>query len=47
VSAGRAGTGPAVRTPGLAGVSQAGQLDLTISDDGSVRILFTPAGERA
>jgi hypothetical protein len=43
----RAGTEPAARTPGLAGVSQAGQFDLSVGGDGSVRIQFTPAGERA
>jgi len=28
-------------------VSQAGQFDLSIGGDGSVRIQFTPAGEQA
>jgi hypothetical protein len=43
----RAGTQPAAKTPDPAGVSQAGQFDLSIGDDGSVRIQFTPADEQA
>jgi hypothetical protein len=43
----RAGTEPAARTSAPAKVSQAGQFDLSIGDDGSVRIQFTPAGEQA
>jgi hypothetical protein len=43
----RAGAEPAARATALAGVSQTGQFDLLIGDDGSVRIHFTPTGELA
>ena len=43
----RVGTEPAARMPAPAEVSQVGQFDLSIGDDGSVRIQFTPAGEQA
>jgi hypothetical protein len=43
----RAGTGPATRAAASAEVSQAGQFDLSIGGDGSVRIQFTPAGKQA
>jgi hypothetical protein len=41
----RAGTEPAARPTAPAAVSRTGQLDLSIAEDGSVRINFTPAGE--
>ncbi len=41
----RAGTEPAARPVAPAAVSRTGQLDLSIGEDGSVRINFTPAGE--
>lgn len=43
----RAGAEPAARPVAPATVSRAGQLDLSIGEDGSVRINFTPAGEFA
>jgi hypothetical protein len=42
-----AGTEPAARMPAPAEVSHVGQFDLSIGDDGSVRIQFTPVGEQA
>jgi hypothetical protein len=42
-----AGTKPTAGATVPAGVSRTGQLDLSIAEDGSVRIHFTPTGERA
>lgn len=41
----RAGNERGARTSGASRMSQAGQLDLSIGNDGSIRIQFTPAGE--
>jgi len=43
----RAGTEPGARTPAPTEVSQAGQLDLSVGGDGSIRIQFTPACQPA
>ena len=43
----RVGTERAARMPAPAEVSHAGQFDLSIGDDGSVHIEFTPVGEQA
>jgi hypothetical protein len=40
----RAGAEPAARATALTGVSQTGQFDLLVGDDGGVRIHFTPTG---
>jgi hypothetical protein len=43
----RAGAEPAVRATAPAGISRTGQFDLSIGEDGSVRIHFTPTAELA
>jgi hypothetical protein len=43
----QAGTEPAARATAPAGISRTGQLDLSISEDGSVRLRFTPADQQA
>jgi hypothetical protein len=43
----RSGAEPAARATAPAPVSRAGQFDLSIGEDGSVRIHFTPTGELA
>jgi hypothetical protein len=43
----RAGTEPAARATAPTPVSRTGQFDLSIGEDGSVRIHFTPTGELA
>ena len=43
----RAGAEPAARAAAPAGVSRPGQFDLSIGEDGSVRIHFTPTAELA
>ena len=43
----RAGAEPAARATAPAPVSRTGQFDLSIGEDGSVRIHFTPTGELA
>ena len=43
----RAGTEPAARATAPGPVSRTGQFDLSIGEDGSVRIRFTPTGELA
>ena len=43
----RAGAEPAARAAAPAGISRTGQFDLSIGEDGSIRIRFTPNGELA
>lgn len=43
----RAGAEPAARAVASAGINRTGQFDLSIDEDGSVRIHFTPTGDMA